>query len=112
MDGFEERKVEAANVRFTPAMVVGLVIFTASLVGGQKWATSGLAEQQSATAAAVTVLNVKMDALKQHTDDVGKLQDERAANWSREITRISGQATMIDTKLSNLRETTIANQRR
>jgi hypothetical protein len=112
MDALEERKIEVSNLRFTPAMYIAGLVMCATIVGGQKWATSGFAEKQAEQTAAIALINVKMDAIKQHSDDNTKLQDERAATWTREITRISGQATMIDTKLSNLRETAIQNQRR
>lgn len=93
---------EATNIRFSPAMVLSLIALCVSIVGGQKWSTQGMAEQLAAQAADIRVLNVKMDAAKQHNEDVTKLQDDRAAAVTREMTRIGAQATMIDTKLTNL----------
>lgn len=97
METLERRKVEINNVRFTPTMVLALLGLCASIVGGQKLATWGLAEQQKDTNNAIALINVQLEAQKQ-------LQDERSANVQRQVTQISGQVTMIDTKLSNLRE--------
>lgn len=95
----ERRKVEITNVRFNPATVIGILsVCVAIVVGGQKWATSGIQDQ-------IALINVQLEARKQHEEDLAKLQDERASNVQRQVTQIGGQVTMIDTKLSNLRET-------
>ena len=91
------RPVEVSALRFTPSMVGALILICASIIGGQQLATSGLADQQAATAAAVEIMNVKHDAAV-------KLQDERMTTFQRELTRLGGQSTMIDTKINNLRE--------
>jgi hypothetical protein len=97
-----KRPVEATSIRFDAKVVLALLALCASIVGGQKWSASDLKEQIAAQANETKIVNVKMDAIKQHNDDATKLQDATNATMQRELTRIGGQATMIDTKLSNL----------
>lgn len=104
VQGLERRKVEINSVRFTPAMVLSIIALVASIVGGQKLATWGIADKQQETTNTIELIKMQLEARKQHEEDVIKLQDERAANVQRQITAIGGQVTMIDTKLNNLRE--------
>lgn len=94
--------VEATAIRFDLKLVLALCALCASIVGGQKWSTGGLQEQMTRQSARIDVIDVKMDAVKQHEVDVKQLQDERASRVQDELSRIGGQAAMIDTKLSNL----------
>lgn len=93
----ERRKIEASNIRFTPATVLAMLAFCASIIGGQKWSTWGLSDQ-------IASVNAKMDALKQHDEDNVKLQDERAARMAKDIGDIKAQQAMQDLKMTNLRE--------
>lgn len=104
VQGLERRKIEINNVRFTPAMVISIIALVASIIGGQKLATWGIADKQQETTNTIELIKLQLESRKQHEEDVIKLQDERAANVQRQITAIGGQVTMIDTKLNNLRE--------
>ncbi len=102
---FEElfkRPVEATAIRFDAKLVMAICAICVSIVGGQRWAASDLKEQIAAGSTETKLINAKIDAMKQHNDDEMKLQESTNATVQRELTRIGGQVTMIDTKLNNL----------
>lgn len=98
----DKRTTDVGQLRFTPQMVASIVAVCASIIVGSYASTWGLRDNQATLAARMEVLNVKMDAAKQHEDDALRAQDERAASVQRDMTQLRGQATMIDTKINNL----------
>jgi hypothetical protein len=97
-----KRPVEATAVRFTPALVLSLLALCASIVGGQRWSTSGIEEKMSVQASRIEVIDTKMDGVKQHEVDTVKLQDERGRNMQMELLRIGNQVSAVDAKVNNL----------
>lgn len=102
MDEILKRPVEATAIRYDFKTVVVLIGICASIVGGQKWSASGLGEKLVEQSKDIALVNAKMDAIKQHAEDAGKLQDKQNEMVTREMSRLGGQATMIDTKINNM----------
>ncbi len=103
------RPVEASTILWDTKTILAAAALCLSIIGGSKWSTAGFQDKleaqtvaAAAQAAETRIINVKMDALKQHEEDATKLQEATNATVQRELTRIGGQNTMIDTKLSNL----------
>jgi hypothetical protein len=97
-----KRTTDIQQLRFTPGMFAATLAICASVIGGSYASTAGIRTDMTAQATEVKVLSEKLDAIKQHNEDAAKFQDLTTATMQREMTRIGGQATMIDTKLSNL----------
>jgi hypothetical protein len=93
-DTFERRKVEVSSIRFTPTTVMFLLALCASIVGGQKWSTSGLSGQ-------ITDIKAEIDALKMHDEDYVKLQDERMAQIVRDIGEVKTRQAALDLTLTD-----------
>lgn len=106
-----KRTTDVAQLRFTPGMVVAIVGVCVSIVGGQYLSTMGLREQQATTNAALSLVNAKMDALKQHNEDATRLLDERAAAMADSIKRVETRGEMTDLKVNNLRETVLTTRK-
>ena len=97
-----KRTTDINQLRFTPAMFAATLLICASIIGGQYASTSGIRDQIQHQATDIKLIDAKMDAVKQHYEDAAKFQDLTNATMQREMTRLGGQVTMIDTKLNNL----------
>jgi len=106
-----KRTTDVSQLRFTPQVVVAIVAVCVSIVGGQYLSTIGIRDEQARTNAAVSTVNLKMDALKQHNEDATRLLDERSASMTEAIKEIKARAEMTDIKVNNLRETVLTNRR-
>lgn len=102
----ERRKVEVNDLRFTWQMWLATALFVGAMVGGQKWAASGLStsidKQASELSQFKSEMNQRLDTISQHQKDIEKLQDERAAHTTDDLKRISGQVEMANTRISNV----------
>lgn len=94
IDTILTRPVEASSLRFTPGTVFAIVAVCASVIGGEYISSSVVRSD-------VRDLSTKMDAVQKRNEDYVKLQDERAANWSRLISELKTQQESLDIRFSN-----------
>ena len=109
----KDRKIEiGSNLVFTTPVIIGAILFTAALVGGQKWATAGVSSQLQDTNSTVARIVAAAEAKERLDEARVKLEDERAANQRDAITNLRGSVAMVDTKLNNLMINTATNNQR
>ncbi len=93
--------VDINRARFSPAVVVSIIIVTVSIVGSAYGVGTMVMGR-------IDALSLRMDraveAQKLERENTTKLQDERAAHLASDISAIKAQQTMQDLRLTNLRE--------
>lgn len=129
LDDEVKRPVEVSALRLTPQMVAAIVIVCVTIVGGQKWSSDGIREEQAGIRSDVRDLGTRLDtaqqATAQHVRDIAsqleaaklaeaanaRLQDEHTKALRDAIDLIVRQQKLTDLAVQHLNEAIISVRR-
>ncbi len=98
-----KRTTDIRDVKFPLSIIMSLVLVALAIIGTSKWSTNVITDRMSTQDQRISVIEVKMDALKQHDDDIARLQDERNARTVSDLARIGGDVKMLQLSANDIR---------